>query len=63
METPRTGVGQTVPEQVVQDRYRDLCVGLLIEWGVGEEWLLHMPMKQVRERVRLFKGGWYWVDG
>ena len=63
LETPRTGVGQTVPEQVVQDRYRGLCVELLTGWGVGEEWLVHMPIRQVREMVRLFKGGWYWVDG
>ena len=60
--TPRTGVGQTVPEQVVHDRYRSLCVGWLRGF-IGEEWLVHMPLKQMREMMRLFKKGHYWVDG
>ena len=61
-ETPRTGVGQTVPEQVVHDRYRSLCVEVLREW-VEEKWLVHMPMAQLRDMVALFKGQRYWVDG
>ena len=62
LETPRTGVGQTVPEQVVHDRYRSLCVGWLRKF-IGEEWLVHMPLTQLREMMKLFKNGFYWVDG
>ncbi|MCJ1477071.1 hypothetical protein MMC13_005742 [Lambiella insularis] len=56
LQVPRTGVGQCVPEQVVHDRYRALCVGVLREW-VGEDWLVHMPMPQLREMLRLVEGG------
>ncbi|CAF9921090.1 MAG: hypothetical protein ALECFALPRED_001711 [Alectoria fallacina] len=62
LEVPRTGVGQTVPEHVVHDRYRALCTGLL-KGHVGEEWLVHMPMPQLREMVKIFQGGHYWIDG
>lgn len=54
LETPRTGVGQTVPEQVVQDRYRSLCVERLRKF-IGGEWLVHMPIDQLREMIKLFK--------
>lgn len=57
-ENPRTGVGQTVPEQVVHDRYRALAVKSLKGW-VGEEWLVHMPMTQLRELVRIMNDGHY----
>lgn len=60
LEVPRTGVGQTVPEQVVHDRYRALHVDVL-KRHVDEGWLVHMPMPQLREMVRLI--GAYWVDG
>lgn len=56
LETPRTGVGQTVPEQVVHDRYRALAVKSL-KGVVGEEWLVHMPMTQLRELVGIMKDG------
>ena len=36
LKTPGTGVGQTVPEQVVHDRYRALAVSLL-KGKVGEK--------------------------
>ncbi|KAL8719956.1 MAG: hypothetical protein Q9225_003104 [Loekoesia sp. 1 TL-2023] len=62
LETPRTGVGQTVPEQVVHDRYRSLCVGWLRDL-IGEEWLVHMPMMQLRDMMKLFKSGFYCADG
>ena len=52
VEDPRTGVGQTVPEQVVHDRYRALHVELLKQ-HVDEGWLVHMPMLQLREMLRL----------
>ena len=60
LEVPRTGVGQTVPEQVVHDRYRALHVEVLKRY-VDEGWLVHMPMPQLREMVRVI--GAYWVDG
>lgn len=61
LETLRTGVGQTVPEQVVHDRWRALHVNVLKEF-VDEGWLVHMPMMQLREMLRLVKGH-YWIDG
>ena len=60
LEVPRTGVGQTVPEQVVHDRYRALHIELLKQ-HVDEGWLVHMPIPQLREMVRLIRA--YWVDG
>ena len=61
LQVPRTGVGQTVPEQVVQDRYRALHINLLKQ-HVDEGWLIHMPMPQLREMLRLIRGYW-WLDG
>ena len=54
LQIPRTGVGQTVPEQVVADRYRDLKVAALAE-HLPEDWLVHMPpalLYQMREMVK-----------
>lgn len=62
LKTPRTGVGQTVPEQVVHDRYRALAVSLL-KGEVGENWLVHMPMTQLRELVGIMNDGQYSIDG
>ncbi|KAI4625081.1 uncharacterized protein J4E87_004927 [Alternaria ethzedia] len=56
LTTPRTGVGQTVPENVVHDRYRALCVNML-KGHIDGDWLCHMPMQQLRELVKLFQGG------
>ena len=61
LEVPRTGVGQTVPEQIVHDRSRALHMNVLQKY-VDEKWLVHMPMKQLREMVRIVKG-YYWLDG
>ena len=58
LEVPRTGVGQTVPEQVVHDRYRALSIGML-KGLVGEEWLIHLPMPQLREMVRIVMDKYY----
>ena len=56
--SPRTGVGQTVPEQVVHDRYRALCIGML-GGLVDEQWLVHLPMPQLREMVKLVQDECY----
>lgn len=61
LEVPRTGVGQTVPEQVVHDRYRALHMDVLKQY-VEEGWLIHMPMPQLRQMLRLIRGYW-WIDG
>ena len=61
LEVPRTGVGQTVPEQVVHDRYRALHIDLL-KHHVDEGWLVHMPMPQLREMVKFLRS-YYWIDG
>ena len=60
LEVPHKGVGQTIPEQIVHDRCRALHVDLL-KRHVDEAWLVHMPMPQLREMVRLMEA--YWVDG
>lgn len=49
---PRTGVGQTVPEQVVADTYRALKTRQL-QGLVEEKWLVHVPTPQLHELVRL----------
>ena len=63
VKVPRTGVGQTVPEQVVHDRWRKLCCDVLMqEAAIDEGWLVHLPMRHLREMLRLVKGK-YWLDG
>lgn len=57
LEVPRTGVGQTVPEHIVHDRYRALSTGRL-KGLVDGEWLVHMPMPQLREMVQIVEGGY-----
>ena len=52
MDVPRTGVGQTVPEHVVHDRYRALCTKML-KGVINEDWLVHMPMPQLRELLEI----------
>ena len=61
LEAPRTGVGQTVPEQIVHDRSRALHMNALQRY-IDEKWLVHMPIKQLREMLRIVKGH-YWLDG
>jgi len=39
----------------VHDRYRALHVDLSKGWA-GEGWLVHMPMPQLREMLRVVKG-------
>lgn len=52
MDVPRTSVGQTVPEQVVHDRYRSLCA-TRPKGRIDSQWLVHMPMPQLRELVHV----------
>ena len=52
LKVPRTGVGQTVPEQVVADRYRRLCIDVL-KSHIEEKWLVHMPEPQLYDLIKL----------
>ncbi|KUJ16667.1 Clavaminate synthase-like protein [Mollisia scopiformis] len=52
LTTPRTVVGQTVPEQVVDDAYRVLKMRRL-KGFMDEKWLVHTPLQQLEEMVRL----------
>ena len=52
LEVPRTSVGQTVPEQVVVDRYRVLKMERLKGY-IDEKWLIHMPPSQLYDLVNL----------
>jgi trimethyllysine dioxygenase len=49
---PRTAVGQTVPEQLVADRYRVLKMAKLKNY-IDDKWLVHTPMQQLHELVEL----------
>jgi len=49
---PRTAVGQTVPEQVVADRYRLLKMAKLKDF-IDEKWLIHTPLQQLHDMVKL----------
>lgn len=57
LSVPRTSVGQTVPEQVVLDAYRVLKMERLMEMGMEEKWLVHVPIEQLDEMVGLV-GRW-----
>ena len=49
---PRTIVGQAVPYQVAQDRYRELQIAKLLPY-LEEKWLLHIPQLQLQELITL----------
>ncbi len=51
-----TGVGQTVPEQVIADKYREPQVKVL-STCVDEQWLIHMPTFQLRKIPNLLQNG------
>ena len=51
-KVPRTGVGQTVPEQVVMDKYRALKIEQLRNF-IEEKWLVHVPTGQLQDLVKL----------
>jgi alpha-ketoglutarate-dependent taurine dioxygenase len=52
---PRTCVGQSVPEQVVLDGWRDLLISRLIGF-MEEKWLIHMPLMQLYEMDKIVNG-------
>ena len=52
LKTPRTAVGQTVPEQIVVDAYRVLKMKRL-KGFIDEKWLVHVPLEQLDEMVKL----------
>lgn len=52
LTTPRTAVGQTVPEQAVVDAYRVLKMKKL-KGFIDERWLVHAPQQQLDEMVKL----------
>ncbi|KAI0023749.1 hypothetical protein F4780DRAFT_20945 [Xylariomycetidae sp. FL0641] len=56
ISTPRTSVGQTVPEQVVSERYRSIQIRRL-KALVGESWLVHVPNPQLYEMAKLLDVG------
>ncbi|KAI4151369.1 MAG: hypothetical protein L6R39_002054 [Caloplaca ligustica] len=51
LEDPRTGIGQTVPEAAVSDRYRELLTAKAKKY-VHEDWLVHMPAAQLAQLVK-----------
>jgi trimethyllysine dioxygenase len=51
-DVPRTGVGQTVPEQAVADRYRSLQINRLRDY-IEDTWLVHIPARQLYDLARL----------
>ena len=62
LQNPRTGVGQTVPEQVVHDRYRALHMDILKNY-VDARWLVHMPMPQLCDMLRLVRESKGFMNG
>ena len=50
VESPRLGVGQTVPEEVVVQRYRDVKIAQLLPY-VDRKWLVHVPTAQLEAMV------------
>ena len=55
LEVPRTAVGQTVPEDVVMNRYREILLGRL-RGKLSDDWLTHTPTMLLREMILLMKG-------
>ena len=51
-KVPRTGVGQTVPEQVVEDQHRALHMKVVAKY-IEERWLVHLPMAQLCHLAKL----------
>jgi trimethyllysine dioxygenase len=54
VEVPRTGVGQTVPEQVVADTYRELKMRQLAPY-IDRKWLIHLPPRQLHNLLTLIE--------
>ncbi|MCJ1384718.1 hypothetical protein MMC17_007836 [Xylographa soralifera] len=56
LKAPRTGIGQTVPEQVVSDQYRAFNIRRLKK-HIEERWLVHMATSELHDLVQLFGVG------
>ena len=55
LKIPRTAVGQSVPDQVVMDGWRELLAERLL--GVmDEKWLVHVPIMQLYEMHQIVSG-------
>lgn len=54
LDVPRTSVGQTVQEQAVADRYRELKFRQLQE-HLEEKWLVHVPTPQLCRMLELIQ--------
>jgi len=54
-KTPRTGVGQTIPEQVAADTYRAIKMAQLKPY-IDNKWLVHMTASQLDYLLRLMRG-------
>src|SRR6266480_1300935 len=48
LEVPRTSTGQSVPEQVVMDGWREVLTAKLLR-VLEERWLIHVPLAQLYE--------------
>jgi trimethyllysine dioxygenase len=55
LKGPRTTVGQSVPEQVMVDRWREMLIGRLIR-VLEEKWLIHVPLAQLYELDKIVNG-------
>lgn len=51
LRTPRTMVGQTVPEEIVMDRWRDIKIKQIK--GLNDFWLAQLPTPLLDEVIRL----------
>ena len=52
---PRTCVGQSTPEQVVLDGWREALIGRLLGF-MEDKWLIHMPLMQLYEMDKIVNG-------
>jgi trimethyllysine dioxygenase len=52
VQAPRLGVGQTVPEEVVAQRYRELKIAALLP-HIDRKWLVHAPTPQLQTMIDL----------
>lgn len=62
LKGPRTAVGQSVPDQVVMDGWRELLAERLLH-AVDEKWLVHVPIMQLYEMDQMVNGAASAVNG
>ncbi|MCJ1472473.1 hypothetical protein MMC13_001121 [Lambiella insularis] len=55
VKEPRTAVGQSVPDQVVMDGWRELLAERLLH-VLDEAWLVHVPLMQLYEMDKIVNG-------